>query len=149
MKYALARGLEEYKENELNVYQRIREFNISQERGSPKINAPTIYKTGNIKLTIKDNEDFFSSGYIVMDLLEGVVTTDEHFKKGREQAALFQKAGVDKYTLRFSSVRVHNDEVYFIGHGSSYLTSMDSEYKTSLLSNWEMYIESRLSGTLK
>ncbi len=149
VKYSLARGLEEYKENELNVYQRIREFNISQARGSPKINAPTIYKTGNIKLTVKDNEDFFSGGYIVMDFLEGVVTTDEHFEKGRKQAALFQKAGIDKYTLRFSSVRVHNDEVYFIGHGSSHLTSRDSEYKTSLLSNWEMYMESRLSGTLK
>ncbi len=148
-KYNVAKGIEDYKENELNAYQRIREFNISQARGSPKINAPTIYKTGNIKLTIKDNEDFFSGGYIVMDLLEGIVTTTEHLKKGRKQAELFQKAGVDKFSLRFSSVRVHNGEVYFIGYGFSELTSRDSEYNTSLLSNWEMYIESKLSGTLK
>lgn len=93
-----------------------------------------------------------------MDLLKGVVTTTEHLKKGRKQAELFQKAGVDKCSLRFSSVRVHNDEVYFIGYGLSELTSRDLEYKThsrdleyktSLLSNWERYIESKLSGTLK
>ncbi|CAM9018873.1 unnamed protein product [Wickerhamomyces anomalus] len=135
--YKILETLQEAKSNELLIYQKIKEYNEKlKDDSSNIINAPMIYKHGNIKLTLvlDGKVDFFSGGYIIMDSLNGKPNTEEHFEQGEKQLGLLHSIGLSHGDIKMSNVFYDNDRFTFIDYGFSRSVKTDASGSKGLYS---------------
>ncbi len=142
----LQETLQEAYSNELLIYQKIKEYNENlKDDPSNIINAPMIYKHGNIKLTLvlDGKVDFFSGGYIIMDSLNGKPNTEEHFEQGEKQLGLLHSIGLAHGDIKMSNVFYDNDRFTFIDYGFSRSVKTNASGSKGLCSGYFKGIKSQ------